>query len=158
MRTALRIILAAALIANVSRASDAHPPIVKGKVDFRRDILPIISAKCFSCHGPDETARKAKLRLDVRDEAIKDRKGTFAIKPGDLVHSELWSRINAKDPDDVMPPTKEGHPLSPQEIDALKKWIQQGAPYADHWAFIKPQRPALPKVKDKKWPQNDIDY
>ncbi|MBA4147222.1 MAG: DUF1553 domain-containing protein [Verrucomicrobia bacterium] len=131
----------------------------KDAVDFGAEILPIISSKCFHCHGPDEESRKARLRLDIGEEAIKERKGgTFAIKPGDLKQSELINRITSTDPDEVMPPPKEGHPLKSEEIALLKKWIQQGATYDKHWAFKKPVAPAIPKVKGKKWPQNEIDH
>ena len=130
----------------------------KDTIDFAAQVRPIISAKCFHCHGPDDSSRKAKLRLDIRDEAIKARSdGTFAIKPGSLEQSELARRISSKDPDDVMPPPKEGHPLTADEIGTLKKWIQQGAPYEKHWAFKKPVHPAMPKVKNQRWVKNDID-
>ncbi len=127
-------------------------------MDFRRDIQPIISSKCFQCHGPDEAARKAKLRLDIREEAVKDRKGSRAIVPGKPAQSEVWRRITTKDADDLMPPKKDGHPLTELEIALLKKWIESGAPYAEHWAFTKPQLPALPALKDKQWPKNGVDH
>lgn len=131
----------------------------KDKVDFSSQIRPIISAKCFACHGPDEHSRKAKLRLDLRDEAIRERDGIIPIKPGDLKNSELIRRVTAgEDSDDVMPPTKAGHPLTAAEVDRLKLWIQQGAPYATHWSFTKPERPALPKISRRAWPQNPIDH
>lgn len=119
------------------------------KVDFARDISPILSAKCFACHGPDDAHRKAKLRLDVREEALKPRDGKPAIVPGSLAKSELWHRITNKNPDDVMPPRKEGKPLMPQEVALLKKWIEQGAPYAEHWAFVPPQRPPVPPIGNR---------
>ncbi len=147
------VLAAAALFApGTARSAD------KNAVDFATQILPIISTKCFHCHGPDESARKAKLRLDIGTEAVKERKdGTFAIKPGNLEHSELVKRITNPDPDEVMPPPDEKHPLKPAEIALLKKWIQQGAPYEKHWAFKKPVRAALPAVKNKKWARNEID-
>ncbi|MFM8470218.1 MAG: DUF1549 domain-containing protein, partial [Limisphaerales bacterium] len=115
------------------------------KVDFARDIAPILSAKCFACHGPDEHARKAKLRFDVRESALAPREGKPAIVPASLAKSELWRRINAKN-DDVMPPRKEGKPLTSAEIALLKKWLEQGAPYAEHWAFVPPARPVVPSI------------
>ena len=133
----------------------AQPP--NEPVDFSSQIRPIISAKCFSCHGPDEHSRKARLRLDLRDEAVKDHKGTRAIVPGDLSESEMISRITTADPDDLMPPPKTGRTLSTTEIDLLKRWIQEGAPYTPHWAFSRPERPALPEVHAKSWPRNAID-
>ncbi len=133
-------------IAGPELAKEKENAPIPAKIDFSRDILPVISTKCFHCHGPDETHREAKLRLDVRDEAVKDRKGSYVIKPGDLKKSELITRIVTKDEDDVMPPVKEKKPLTPREIEVFKKWIQQGAPYAEHWAFVKPKLPAVPKV------------
>ncbi len=130
----------------------------KDAVDFGKQVLPVISSKCFHCHGQDEHSRKAKLRLDVREEAIKERKdGVFAVKPGDVSKSELVKRITSSDPDEVMPPPKEAHAVSAAETALLKKWIQQGAPYQKHWAFVAPVRPTLPAVKNKKWARNDID-
>ena len=126
-------------------------------VDFSTQIRPIISSKCFKCHGPDEGSRKAKLRLDLRDEAIKERKGIRAIVPRDLAASEVIKRITASDPDEVMPPPKSGHKLSEAEIELLKSWIAQGALYSEHWAFVKPQRPALARVKQKAWTRNGLD-
>ena len=130
-----------------------------GKVDYQRDVRPIISAKCYHCHGPDEGTREAKLRLDIREEAVKDLKGTFAIKPGDLKQSELYARIITTDEDDIMPPPKTGHPLTKAEIETLKRWIQQGAEYADHWAFSKPARPEVPESRSsKRWAANGVDH
>lgn len=110
------------------------------KVDFNRDIRPFFSAKCYHCHGPDEHAREAKLRLDLREEAIRERDGVIAIKPGSPDASDVIARITTTDEDDVMPPKKDGHPLTPREIALMKKWIAEGASYADHWAFVPPVR------------------
>src|SRR5215211_8787427 len=118
------------------------------KLQFNRDVRPILSDNCFACHGPDENKRKAKLRLDVKDDAFKPTKsGNFAIVPGDVSKSKLVERISTKDPDEVMPPPKSGKKLTPQQIDMLTRWIGQGAQWQTHWAFSKPQRPALPQVK-----------
>jgi hypothetical protein len=111
---------------------------VPAVVDFNRDVRPVISEKCYSCHGADEESRKAKLRLDVRAEAVKEHKGTFAVKPKDAENSEVMKRILSTDPDEVMPPPEHGHALSTREIEILRKWITQGAEYADHWAFVPP--------------------
>src|SRR6266498_467931 len=154
--TALTL-LAVCSIGGALAASAKKQPATE-PVDFSSQIRPLISSKCFSCHGPDESSRKAKLRLDLRDEAIKDHKGTRAIVPGDTANSELVRRITATDPDDIMPPPKTGRTLSAVEIDLLKRWIQQGAPYSPHWAFVKPGRPARPAVKMKSWPRNAIDF
>src|ERR1051325_8861827 len=104
--TALSL-LAVCSIGDVSAASAKRQPATE-PVDFSSQIRPVISSKCFSCHGPDESSRKAKLRLDLRDEAIKERKGTRAIAPGDPAKSELVRRITSTDPDDIMPPPKTG--------------------------------------------------
>ena len=118
------------------RAADA-----KGaKVDFNYDIRPIISTKCFQCHGPDEKSRKAKLRLDLRDEALKEHEDGFTIVPGSFAKSALVARITSKDSDEVMPPPKEDHALTAGEIDLLKRWIDQGAEYKAHWSFVKPEQ------------------
>src|SRR5436190_5386207 len=150
--------LSAACLLATAFAASAKKQSVTEPVDFSSQIRPIISSKCFSCHGPDESSRKARLRLDLRDEAIKDHKGTRAIVPGDAASSELVRRITATDPDDKMPPPKTGRTLSAVEIDLLKRWIQQGAPYSPHWAFVKPEHPPLPKVQMKSWPRNGIDF
>ena len=128
------------------------------EIDFNRDIRPILSENCFSCHGPDEKHRKAKLRLDTREGATEDRKGSVAVKPGDLQGSELWARIITKDPDDLMPPPDSHKKLTPQQIEMLKRWILQGAEYKGHWAFEAPKKPALPKIKNSSWPRNAVDY
>ncbi len=122
----------------------SSPGLAGDKVDFNYDIRPIISAKCFHCHGPDEKSRKAKLRLDMREEAIKERDDVRAIVPGDAAASELIARITSTDPDEVMPPPKEDHALSPSEIALFKRWIAEGAEYKPHWSFAKPERPAVP--------------
>src|SRR2546429_1300794 len=154
--TALTLLAAGSI--GAAFAASAKKQSVTEPVDFSAQIRPIISSKCFSCHGPDESARKAKLRLDLRDEAIKGRKGVRAIAPGDLDKSELVRRITTTDPDDIMPPPKSGRTLSAAEIDLIRRWIQQGARYTPHWAFLKPERPPLPGVKMKSWPRNAIDF
>src|SRR6187200_1128926 len=107
-------------------------------VDFSRDIRPILSDRCFTCHGPDEQARKAKLRLDVRAEAIKK-----AIVPGDAAKSPLIQRITSPDEDEVMPPPEsKKQPLTPEQIALFKRWINQDqARYTEHWSFQKLARP-----------------
>ncbi len=129
-----------------------------GKVDFNYDIRPIISGKCFKCHGPDEAGRKAHLRLDSRDEAMTPHDDVQAIVPGDLEKSELIARITSTDDDDVMPPPKEHKKLTESEVALLKKWIAQGAEYKPHWSFVKPERGEVPRIADcglqtADWPQ-----
>ena len=114
------------------------------EVRYNRDIRPILSENCFSCHGPDEKARKAKLRLDLPAEARKEYKTGIPIVPGDLKKSEVWTRITSDDEDDVMPPPKSHLKLSAEDKAKVKAWLEQGATYEEHWAFLPPRRPALP--------------
>src|SRR6187431_2912883 len=100
------------------------------KVNFNRDVRPVLSDTCFQCHGPDEAKRKAGLRLDTRETAVKpSESGEIAIVPGHPEKSELIKRLTAKDPDDVMPPAKLHKTVTPAQIEAIKKWIAQGAEY-----------------------------
>src|SRR5215211_9505356 len=127
-------------------------------VDFNREIRPILSDNCFKCHGPDEKERKAKLRFDRHEDALKPAKsGDFAIVPGDPNKSKLIERIMSQDEDEVMPPPKTKKKLTPQQKDLLTRWIAEGAKWQSHWAFEAPKRPTLPEVKDKKWVRNEID-
>ncbi|MBA4149320.1 MAG: DUF1553 domain-containing protein [Verrucomicrobia bacterium] len=126
-------------------------------VHFNRDIRPILSDNCFNCHGPDQNTRKAKLRLDTPEGAFTERGGLVPITPGTLEKSEVFHRIVSKDPDDLMPPPESNKTLSAKEIDLLKRWIEQGARYEGHWAYIPPQRTKAPSIKNKKWGRNEID-
>lgn len=136
----------------------AAPEKPSTAVDFGRQILPILSDNCFACHGPDDKQRKAGLRLDREEDAFKPAKsGDLAIVPGKVSESTLIARITATNPDDVMPPPETGKKLTPVQIDLLKRWIEQGAPWQRHWAFQKPQRPPLPANKDASWARNEID-
>ncbi len=128
------------------------------RIDFNRDIRPILSENCFACHGPDEKTREAEFRLDARQGAFADLGGYHAILPGQPAKSELYRRITATKDGDRMPPAKSGKTLSPEEIALLKKWIEQGAEWQEHWAYVPPVRPGLPKVKEGNWPRNGIDY
>ncbi len=126
----------------------------KDGISYNRDIRPILSNHCFSCHGLDEKHRKAKLRLDVRKEAIMSRDGIQAIAPGSIEDSESWMRIISDDEDEVMPPPETHKSLTAEEKELVKQWIEQGAPYEGHWAFIAPKKSDLPKVQGA---QNPID-
>lgn len=131
------------------------------KVDFNFHIKPILSDRCFACHGPDDKARKADLRLDKEEFAFRlldSVKHTYAIKPGNLKKSELYRRIISKEEDVVMPPPESNLSLSAYEIELLKRWIEQGAEWKPHWAFIPPQKAALPAISESGWPKNPIDY
>jgi hypothetical protein len=128
----------------------APPP-----VDFGREILPILSDNCFRCHGPDARARKAKLRLDTPDGAL--RKADPVIVAGKSADSELVRRIASTEAAEVMPPPKSNRKLSPRQIELLRRWIDEGAGWGKHWALERPQRIALPLVRDSHWPRNAID-
>jgi hypothetical protein len=133
----------------------APPPRAADKVDFNRDVLPILSDNCFLCHGPDASARKAKLRLDTKDGAL--RKTDPIILPGNSSASELVRRLLAADSSELMPPPRSNKKLTPRQIDTLRNWIDQGASWGRHWAFEKPRRPPLPTVKNPGWVRNPID-
>jgi mono/diheme cytochrome c family protein len=115
------------------------------RMQFNRDIRPILSENCFACHGRDAKKREAKLRLDIAEGPFKPNDdGDIAITPGDLAKSEVWERINSTDKDDMMPPPKSHKTLTAAQRITIKRWIEQGAPYQKHWAFERPVRPALP--------------
>jgi hypothetical protein len=127
---------------------------IPDRIEFNRDVRPILSDKCYACHGPG--VQMATLRFDSEDgakKALKDNR--FAIVPGDPEHSEIIARITATDPARRMPQRAE--PLSPRDVEVLRRWITQGATWQKHWAFIPPVRPALPGVVDEKWVRNPID-
>ena len=119
---------------------------------------PILAAHCFKCHGPDEQAREASLRLDVRESAIAAAdSGAIPIVPGKPDASELLKRICAADPDLQMPPPAANKPLSDWQRQILRDWIAAGAEYESHWAFQPPRQAALPTVRNANWPRNAID-
>ncbi len=124
------------------------------EISFNRDVRPILASRCFSCHGPDEESREAELRLDLREIAIREVDGRQAIAPARPDQSELLLRVTTTDSDVRMPP--EGKPLTERQVDILRQWIADGAPYDKHWAFAPPRRPALPTAPND-WPRNPID-
>ena len=128
----MRLLVASLVLVTVG------PAIAQTKVDFNRDVRPILSDNCFACHGPDDKARKADLRLDQDDglRSVVDLK-----KPAE---SELVRRVTTTAKQDRMPPAKTGKMLTPAQIETLKAWVAQGAEYQGHWAFIAPKRPAVP--------------
>jgi len=126
-------------------------------IEYNRDVRPILSENCFPCHGTDSAARKASLRLDnSQDATAKREEAAPAIVVGKPDESEAIRRIFDTG-DDLMPPEKSHKTLTPAQKDLLKRWVAQGAAYQPHWAFIAPQRPALPKVKNQKWVNNPVD-
>lgn len=129
-------------------------------VDYNLHIRPILSDRCFKCHGPDANQRKANLRLDTYQGAIaalKDNPQGHAILPGKPEESEVYLRIASQDTAVVMPPVKSNLKLSTHEIELIKRWISQGAIYKPHWAFIPPKQVSPPETRDVSWPQNEID-
>ncbi len=133
----------------------AMPGLVQaqGKVSFNRDVLPILSDRCFLCHGPDEATREADLRFDLEDAVSND-----VIAPGHPEKSEFFHRITSDDPDVRMPPAGSKLSLTKGEIDILGQWINEGAKWQQHWSFIPPQKAALPSVNNAKWCRNEIDH
>lgn len=123
------------------------------KLQYNRDVRPILAENCFKCHGPDSAARKGDLRLDVRDAALKSE----AFVPGKPGESKLIERIHTTEETALMPPPKSLKKLSPHQKDVLKRWIADGAEYELHWSLITPKRPDVPAVKNAAWPRNPID-
>ena len=113
---------------------------------FDRDVRPILSENCFHCHGPDDNARQAELRLDT-EEGAKE----LAIEAGDAQASELIMRVTSDDPDMMMPPPDSERSLTADQIEVLRRWIDQGATYEGHWSFVTPQRPSVPEKSNLHW-------
>jgi hypothetical protein len=129
------------------------------KVDFNRDVRPILSNHCYACHGPDRGKRKAGLRLDRKADASKAlRGGASVVVPGSLVKSTLWRRVGSADETERMPPAHFGKPLSVGQRSILRSWIEQGAAWREHWAYLSPKRPAQPAVRERTWPRNGLDH
>lgn len=127
------------------------------QISYNFHIRPILSDKCFTCHGPDANKREADLRLDTEEvafKALKESPGKFALVSGELEKSEVYHRIVSTDPGEMMPPPESNLSLNPEEIDLIKRWIEQGAKYEPHWAFLKVEKPNVPKVD---WGNNEID-
>ena len=125
-------------------------------LELARAVQPILANHCWSCHGPDEHSREAGLRLDVRSAALAERDGVSAIVAGNAAASAMVGRIHATD-EAQMPPASFGKPLTAEQRALLVRWIDAGAPFATHWAFLPPQRPTPPAVKRGTWPRSDLD-
>src|SRR5882757_6831628 len=146
----LRLTLATVLaLAGISAAA---PAASDGKLRFNQDIRPILSDKCFACHGTDAKKRKGDRRIDTPEGAYAVNEGVQAIAPGDLAKSEAWKRIVTKDEDDVMPPPESHKKLSDVEKALIKRWIEEGAAYQKHWAFEAPVKPQVPVLS----PQSSV--
>jgi hypothetical protein len=137
----------------LAQAPSASPP----EIDFQRQVRPILSDNCFLCHGPDKGTRMADLRLDIHDGAFAVRKNGPVIAPGKPDESLLIKRIFSDNPGFRMPPVFAHKTLTEAQKQTLRRWIEQGAPWKQHWAFIPPTEPALPDVKDARWARNPID-
>ena len=159
MRTGHPIAQAAARLAAVSLLAVAglHAGEAPTAIDFNRDIRPILSDKCFACHGPDEAQRQAGLRLDSKEGAFADRGGYQVIIPGDSDASRLYQRISHQQEVARMPPPNAERKLTRDEIDLIRSWIEQGAPWETQWAYLPPDLPEEPAVENAPWPRNAID-
>jgi hypothetical protein len=134
------VLLLSAIVFSIDAGAESVP-------DFTREVRPILSTYCFKCHGPDEKARKAELRLDSREAAMKEAEsGEKAVVPGNPDASELVRRILSDDRDEIMPPPSTKHELTEQQKDILKRWVKGGAEYVPHWAFAAPKGVEPPTV------------
>ena len=153
-RSPSAVFLTALASFTVSSAGAAEP----ARLQFNRDIRPILSENCFYCHGQDATHREAKLRLDERDSAVLERDGRFVIAPGKPEESELIFRLLSKDPEEQMPPPNANKHVTPEQIALLRRWVAEGATYEKHWAFVPPVRAPIPEIKNRKSKiENPID-
>ncbi|MBL8818913.1 MAG: PSD1 domain-containing protein [Planctomyces sp.] len=146
------------LVTTLSLVTGTTTGFAEERLDFNRDVRPILSDACFACHGPDSKTREAGLRLDISETAVVPlSSGTTAIVPGSPDASEVMRRIVSADPDHVMPPPSTGKKLTDQQVATLKTWIEQGAEWKGHWSFLKPEHTSLPEVSDPQWVVNPID-
>ncbi len=136
-------------------AGTAAPPVER--VEYNRDVRPILADHCFACHGPDKNTRKAGLRLDNAVDATAERDGSRAVAPGNPEASEILKRLTADEPGQRMPPAKFGKPVSDKQVAILRRWIEQGGEYQEHWSRLAVKRPPLPDVKDATWGRTPID-
>lgn len=152
-KRSLGIVFALMLVGCAGLVAEANEPVV----EFNRDIRPILSDKCFACHGPDKNTREGDLRLDVEADAKRDLGGYAAIVVGDHEDSELWYRITTDDKKELMPPAKSNKTLTAREKELLKRWIDQGAKWEDHWSFEPVKKHPVPDVNKREFVRNPID-
>jgi len=158
VRRALVLTLAPLLATLALTAGEGRPeaPAASAEpVDFGGQVRPLLAERCFRCHGLDE--QKGEVRLDQREAVFRDRDGWSVVVPGDADASELWYRVNADDPEERMPPADAGPPLTPEERDLLRRWIEEGADWREHWALEPVRAAAPPAVADAAWPLQDLD-
>jgi hypothetical protein len=155
------ILLVAGLTSGVLYFNNHSQIHKESEISYNRDIRPLLSDKCFACHGPDANKRKAGLRLDLQEGAyaeLMENKGHFAIVPGSPEESELIKRIESTDPAKLMPLPESNLPkLTSEEIELFRKWINNGAKYEKHWAFVTPVKASVPEIGKKSWVYNEID-
>ena len=154
---ALFISASLAWLLSTSRSVSAPPEVATKPIDFDRQIRPILSDTCFACHGPDEKQRMANLRLDETEGLFVDRGGYKIIIPGSSAQSKLYQKISSKDDAVRMPPVFSNRKLTDQQIELIKQWIDQGAKWERHWAWLAPKRPVVPELQDKSWARSPID-
>ena len=135
----------------------APPTSGSSAVDFVRDVRPILSDNCFFCHGPDPKHREGELRLDQREGLFRVKDGVSPVVPGKPQESDLLARVLSEDKAEVMPPRKTGKELTPAQVETLRRWIEAGAPWQEHWAFAPLRKPTPPQPRRADWPVNDID-
>jgi len=150
--------LAAAVYLWSAAPAGAEPKAASAKVDFGREVRPILSDKCFQCHGPDDATRMAGLRLDAPEGVFSERDGVAVVKPGDPAASKLYQRITHEQEAMRMPPPYADRRLAEEEIAVLRRWIEQGAAWEQHWAYAPVVRPEPPAVEDEQWVRNPVDY
>ncbi len=126
-------------------------------LSYNRDVRPILADNCFQCHGPDKGTREAGLRIDVREAALLGVEGRAAIVPGKPEESEMFRRITAEDPAERMPPEAIGKTVEPDQVETIRKWIEEGAEYEPHWAYVPPERADPPAVERDDWVRNPVD-
>ncbi|HEU4418157.1 MAG TPA: c-type cytochrome domain-containing protein, partial [Planctomycetota bacterium] len=160
MTGSMRVLFCSSLL--VAAAAAQHEGVVThaesaNDIDFARQVQPILAQNCYRCHGPDDGKRKADMRLDQRAFAFAEREGGAAFVAGKPEASQALVRVLSSDPEERMPPPEAGDALKPAQIEILRRWIETGAVWTEHWAFVKPERPAVPAVGDKSWPRSDVD-
>jgi hypothetical protein len=144
-------------VKTLAEEKNAYAPPTDAVIHFNRDIRPIFSNRCFKCHGPD--LKKAGLDLQSRESSTNQLKsGNIPVVPGKSAESQLIERVSSPDEHYRMPPQRKGERLTTEQIDKLRAWIDQGAKWEEHWAYVRPERHPLPAVRDKSWPRNDLDY
>src|SRR6476469_10070840 len=157
MLSSLRCVFLVVLAVGGNLGAAPDPALHAPPVNFQRQVRPILSENCFLCHGPDKGTRMADVRLDIREGAFAQRKNGVVIVPGKPDESLLIRRVLSENPAYRMPPVFSHKTLKPEQKEILRRWVEQGAPWKDHWAFVAPVRPQPPAVKDAQWARTPID-